>query len=64
MLVLCDLSLNELHILLVKVGEKGKSAPEPTLAEPAVANHAHHGLAANAIANGTAHAASFMCLSH
>jgi len=64
MLVLDDLSLNKLHVPFVKVGEKRKSAPEPALAEPAVADHADNRKPTHAVANGAADTASFVRLIH
>jgi hypothetical protein len=64
MLALREPSLNDLHILFVKVGEDGEGATKPALAEPAMANHAYGGTPSHAIANGTACTTSFMHLSH
>src|SRR5713101_2265775 len=49
MLVLRELSLNELHIPLVKVGYESKRAAESALAESAVANHTYSWLPSHAI---------------
>ena len=64
MLAACKLTLSDLHILLIEVGDHGEGATKPALAKPTVANHAHGRLRAHAIANSTACATTFMYVVH
>ena len=64
MLIRRELSLSELHILLVKVSDDGKGATDPSLAKPAMANYAYDRMPTDAVTDGTTYATSFMRLSH
>ena len=64
MLAQRKLSLKDVHILFVEVGDDGESATEPALAEPAVTNLAYSRMPSHAIANGTAYTTSFMHVIH
>lgn len=64
MFVACKLTLRDLNILRIEVGDDGERGGKPALAEFAVADQTNHRLPAHAIANRATGTTAFMHIIH